>query len=101
MIATTDHSLSFEAAVIPVPVIENNTPDKTQFIVRRLIGEYYLDRLWIAGDTYGYQFKIPDDVQSRIQEQSEKKPVNVWLLYTAPEASENGNTRSGNPPATR
>jgi len=56
---TEEGAVNFRAAVTTIPAVANNTPEKTQVIVRRVGRTYYLDKVWIEGRDYGYEFELP------------------------------------------
>jgi hypothetical protein len=74
---TTEGASRFETAVISIPALNNNTPDATRVILQKVGPDYYLDKIWISGKDYGYEFTIPDDVKSRIRERSEPLTLSV------------------------
>jgi hypothetical protein len=76
---TTEGGAHFETAAIPVPALNNNTPDATRVILQKVGSDYYLDKIWISGKDYGYQFTIPDDVKSRLVGRAE--PITLSLRF--------------------
>jgi len=74
---TTEGGAHFETAAIPVPALNNNTPDATRVILQKVGSDYYLDKIWISGKDYGYQFTIPDDVKSRLLDRAEPITLSV------------------------
>lgn len=43
----------------------NDVPRKTRVVLQKIDGKYYLDKIWIQGRVRGWQFAIPDNIQSR------------------------------------
>jgi hypothetical protein len=79
----SNEGMKLETAVITVPALDNNTPDKTEVLLHHFGNDYYFDKVWIQGKNYGYEFPLPQDVKSRENERG--APVTVGAKYeTAP-----------------
>lgn len=71
MLVMSEGASHFDTNAITIPVVNNNTPNKTFVVVQRVGPDYYLDKVWVSGKDYGYQFPIPADVRSRMKEKAE------------------------------
>jgi LPXTG-motif cell wall-anchored protein len=90
MLIMSEGASHFDMDAITIPAVNNNTPNKTLVVLQRLGSDYYLDKVWVAGQDYGYEFPIPSDVKSRLNEQL--APVTLSANYQAapaPEAAAN------------
>jgi hypothetical protein len=62
---------SFEGLLSAMPALEFRPAPKTELVLySNGQGEYTLDRLWIQGDTKGYEFLAPKSGVSREQQAS-------------------------------
>jgi hypothetical protein len=86
MLIDSNGGTRYEGAAITVPMLNNNTPNDTRAVVQRVGQNYYLDKIWIAGKDYGYQFEIPSDVKSRMKEVSQ--PLTVNMRFSSPQIAE-------------
>src|SRR5262245_12692442 len=55
----SDNGMKLEATVQTIPALDNRTPANTTVVLERHGNDYYLDKVWIQGKNYGYQFRIP------------------------------------------
>ena len=79
----SNDGMKLETAVLTVPTVDNNTPDKTEVVLHHFGNDYYFDKVWIQGKDYGYEFPLPQDVKSRESERG--AAVTVGANYeTAP-----------------
>ena len=83
----SNDGMKLETAVLTVPTVDNNTPDKTEVVLHHFGNDYYFDKVWIQGKDYGYEFPLPQDVKSRESERG--SPVTVGAKY---ETAPGGNT---------
>jgi len=60
----SDDKLKFEANVLTIPVVENKTQEDTKVVLHHIGDQYYFDKIWIEGKTYGYEFVLPERVRS-------------------------------------
>jgi len=66
----SDKGMKFETTAMAIPALDNKTPEKTSLMLDRYGSDYYLNKIWVQGKDYGYEFPIPDDVKSRQKETS-------------------------------
>jgi hypothetical protein len=83
MLVLKNHGRNYQASAITIPALNNNTPDATRAIIRRVGPNYYLDTIWIAGKNYGYQFEMPSEARQQINEQAQT--ASLSLNYQAPQ----------------
>jgi hypothetical protein len=50
-----------ETSARAMPIVENRTQPETRVLLARVAGKYYLDKIWIKGWSYGFQFTVPKD----------------------------------------
>lgn len=79
----TDRGMQLETTAMAIPTVDNRTPSETKLVVERFGSDYYLNKIWVQGKDYGYEFPIPDDVRNRQREAS--APATVSATYTAAE----------------
>ena len=53
---TTDNGTKLEATVTAIPILQNTPPSKTKVILDNEFGTPRLDKIWVQGKSYGYQF---------------------------------------------
>ena len=61
----SDTGMTLEATVTSIPALDNKTPEDTSLVLNRYGNEYYLNKMWIQGKNYGYEFRLPDSLKSR------------------------------------
>lgn len=64
----SDKGMKFETTAMAIPALENKTPEKTELMLNQYGNDYYLNKIWVQGKNYGYEFPIPDSVKSREKE---------------------------------
>jgi hyperosmotically inducible periplasmic protein len=67
----SDSGMSHEATVTTIPALDNRTPEETRLVLDRYGDEYYLNKMWIQGKNYGYEFQLPEAVKAREKERRE------------------------------
>lgn len=78
----SDNGMRFETSSMTIPALDNvSTPDQTKVVLHHYGPDYYFDKIWIAGKSYGYEFPLPNSVKSREKERME--PVSVAATYQA------------------
>jgi len=66
----TDKGMKFETTAMAIPALDNKTPEETSLKLEKYGSDYYLNKIWVQGKDYGYEFPIPDSVKSREKERS-------------------------------
>jgi len=81
----SDNGMKFETTAMAIPALDNRTPEKTELQLNQYGNEYYLNKIWVQGKDYGYEFPIPDSVRSR---EREMKASTVTARYeTTPQTA--------------
>ncbi|SRR5579885_1250347 len=83
MLVLKNNGRNYETSAITIPALNNNTPDATRAIIRRVGSNYYLDTIWIAGKNYGYQFELPEEAKKEINKGPETAALS--FNYQAPQ----------------
>src|SRR5712691_852166 len=81
MFVTNEGGTQFEAAVTTIPALANNTPDETRVILQRVGANYYLDKVWVAGKDYGYEFELPADAKALLREGDKNRSLTLTSTY--------------------
>jgi hypothetical protein len=66
----SDKGMKFETTAMAIPALDNKTPSETSLMLDRYGSDYYLNKIWVQGKDYGYEFPIPDNVKSRENERT-------------------------------
>jgi hypothetical protein len=66
----SDKGMKFETTAMAIPALDNKTPSETSLLLDRYGSDYYLNKIWVQGKDYGYEFPIPDSVKSRENERT-------------------------------
>ena len=64
----SDKGMKFETTAMAIPALDNKTPEKTELMLNQYGNDYYLNKIWVQGKNYGYEFPIPDSIKSREKE---------------------------------
>jgi hyperosmotically inducible protein len=70
-----DNGMKFETSVTTIPAVRNQMPEDTHLILDHYGNDYYIDKMWVQGKDYGYQFLKPEILKSRERERSESASV--------------------------
>jgi hypothetical protein len=76
----SDNGMKFRTSAMSIPALDPNTARDTKLVLHHFGNDYYLDKIWIQGKDYGYEFPVPDRVKSREKEMAE--PVSVAANYS-------------------
>lgn len=76
----SDSGMKFETSVTTIPALQNTTPEDTHFLLDRYGKDYYIDKMWVQGKDYGYQFLKPDVLKSREREREESAKLPARYL---------------------
>jgi len=66
----SDGGMKLETTAMAIPALDNKTPRKTELVLDHMGSDYYLNKIWVQGKDYGYEFPIPDSVRSRERERN-------------------------------
>jgi len=76
----TDDGMKLETTAMAIPALENRTQEHTRLVLDHIGEEYYLNKIWVQGKDYGYEFPIPPSI--RMREQERNAPTTVAAEYT-------------------
>ena len=77
----SDDGRQFETAALTIPVEDIGTAKDTKLVLHHFGQDYYMDKIWIQGKDYGYEFPLPDNVKAR--ERERLAPLTVAATYQA------------------
>jgi hypothetical protein len=83
LFVTADGASKFEASGTTIPILNNETPGQTRVILQRIGQNYYLNRIWIDGKDYGYEFPLPEEAKALMNERVE--PLTLTATFRAPQ----------------
>lgn len=69
----------YEASGTTIPIVNNQTPAETRVILQHIGQNYYLNKIWIGGKDYGYDFPLPAEAKTLMQEIAE--PLTLTATY--------------------
>jgi hypothetical protein len=75
----TDQGMKLETTAMAIPALDNRTPQQTKLVLEHFGSDYYLNKIWVQGKDYGYEFPIPADV--RMLERERNIPSTVVGQY--------------------
>lgn len=64
----SDKGMKFETSAMTIPVYDPDVARDTKIVLSRLGDEYYYDKVWVQGKSYGYEFVLPKAARMRIKE---------------------------------
>jgi hypothetical protein len=64
----SDNGMKFETSAMTIPVYDPNVARDSKVILSRVGDDYYYDKVWVQGKSYGYEFVLPKEVRMRIKE---------------------------------
>jgi len=71
----TDKGMKLETTAMAIPALDNKTPEETKLVLDHIGSDYYLNKIWVQGKDYGYEFPIPESVRLREKERSSSSVV--------------------------
>jgi hypothetical protein len=81
LFVTTDNGTQFEASGATIPILSNEPPPETKVILQHIGQNYYLNKIWISGKDYGYEFPLPAEAKNLMQEKAQ--PLTLTATYRA------------------
>jgi hypothetical protein len=63
-----DNETHVEISAMTFPTYAPRPQTATRVLFHHIGGKYYIDRIWVKGQNYGYAFKLPKDVVARAGE---------------------------------
>ena len=86
----SNDGMKLETTAMGIPALDNRTPEHTKVVLNHIGEGYYLNKIWVQGKDYGYEFPIPENVRMRERELSAKAPAAVVAQTTTTEKKETG-----------
>jgi DNA polymerase III gamma/tau subunit len=86
----SDNGMKFQTSAMSIPALDAKTPEDTKIILHQVGSDYYLDKIWIQGKDYGYEFPLPNSVKSREKEMAHS--VSVPANYSSSKTTETSST---------
>jgi Tfp pilus assembly protein FimV len=83
-----DGGMKLETTAMAIPALDNRTPEETKLILDHIGPDYYLNKIWVQGKDYGYEFPIPENVRRRERENSASAVVGQYQAAPAPVVAE-------------
>ena len=80
-----DGGMKLETTAMAIPTLDNRTPEETKLVLDRFGSDYFLNKIWVQGKDYGYEFPIPDSV--RLRENERMAAANITATYQAAPAT--------------
>ena len=71
----TNEGMKLETTAMAIPALDNRTPEQTKLVLEHFGSDYYLNKIWVQGKDYGYEFPIPENVRMRERERTEPSTV--------------------------
>lgn len=96
LFVSTNHNIHFETSGATIPLLSNETPGETKVILQHIGQNYYLNKIWISGKDYGYEFPLPAEAKSLMQEKAE--PLTLTATYRAEQPAQVAQTAPPPPP---
>ena len=80
-----DGGMKLETTAMAIPALDNRTPEETKLILEHFGSDYYLNKIWVQGKDYGYEFPIPENV--RLRENERQSAASISATYQAAPAA--------------
>lgn len=71
-----------ETTAVAVPIQDRRTPEETKLVIDHVGKDYVLNRIWVQGKDFGYEFPVPPSFKMRQLERN--APASVVAQYTPP-----------------
>jgi hypothetical protein len=82
LVIFSDDKMKYETNVLTIPVLDNKTPEDTFVVLHHIGDQYYFDKIWIQGKTYGYEFVLPERARALQREIAETIPAQYQEIRT-------------------
>jgi hypothetical protein len=93
----SNDEMRYETTVITIPTLDQETPEESKVVLHHIGDKYYFDKIWMQGKNYGYEFVLPEKVQSLQRELAVTVPA---TFQPAPAQSEQA-AQADQPPAAQ
>ena len=81
----SDNGTKLDATVTAIPVLQNTPPSKTRVILVNEGGALRLDKIWVQGKSYGYEF--PGHGNATVADVKQVSLQGTFVAQAAPPAS--------------
>src|SRR5262249_53259128 len=68
LLVYSDDGMKFETSSMTIPVLDPDVARDTKIILSKIGEDYYYDKVWVQGKSYGYQFILPKEARNRQRE---------------------------------
>jgi len=68
LLVYSDDGMKFETSAMTIPVLDPDVARDTKIILSKVGSDYYYDKVWVQGKSYGYQFILPREARARQRE---------------------------------
>src|SRR5262249_40257665 len=68
LLVYSDDGMKFETSAMTIPVLDPDVARDTKIILSKVGEDYYYDKVWVQGKSYGYQFILPKEARNRQRE---------------------------------
>jgi len=92
LLVYSDKGMKFETSAMSIPALDINTARDTKVVLHHFGNDYYLDKVWIQGKDYGYEFPLPNSIKER--EKERMAAVTVPAQYSSVAAEDTTATTS-------
>jgi len=93
----SDGGLKLETTAMAIPTVDNRTPEETKLVLEHIGSDYILNKVWVQGKDYAYEFPIPDTIRLRERERSAPTTVSARYEAAAPPVETAQNTAPAAP----
>jgi hypothetical protein len=60
----SNDKLRYQTAAQTIPTEDEKAAEKTRVLLHHIGGSYYLDKIWMEGRNYGFEFQLPEKVRA-------------------------------------
>jgi len=96
----SDGGMKFQTSALSIPALDPNTARDTKLVLDQVGNDYYLDKIWVQGKDYGYEFPLPSNVKSRQKELQQSTLAARNTPSSSTETSASTTTEQNTEPAT-
>ena len=86
LVIFSDDKMKYETNVLTIPALDNRAPKDTFVVLHHIGDQYYFDKIWIQGKTYGYEFVLPERARALQREIAERIPAKYEQIRTTDQA---------------
>src|SRR5262245_16841039 len=71
----SNDKMRWQTAVLTVPTVGEQTPEESRVVLHHIGDNFYFDKIWIEGKTYGYEFPLPEKAKALQRELALEVPA--------------------------